>query len=111
MVAGIGLFTLGHIFAWFQFNSQFVWEWWEDKPFLAVGVYAIPVGLCFWHATRLVFEETAAAWSARLLGFAASYFVFPLLTWAFLHESMFTPKTLICIFLSCLIVAVQLFWK
>ena len=111
IMAGIGLFILGHIFAWFQLNSQFVWEWWQDKPFVAVGIYSIPVGTCFWYATKLIVDETGAAWSSRFLGFAASYFVFPLLTYALLNESMFTPKTLTCIFLSCLIIAVQLFWK
>jgi hypothetical protein len=111
IMAGIGLFILGHIFAWFQLNSQFVWEWWQDKPFVAVGIYSVPVGTCFWYATKLIVDETGAAWSSRFLGFAASYFVFPLLTYALLNESMLTPKTLACIFLSTLIVAVQLFWK
>lgn len=78
---------------------------------LTVAMYSIPVGLCFWYATHLVVAETGAVWSSRFLGFAASYFVFPILTWALLGESMFTPKTMICVFLSCLIVAVQLFWK
>ena len=46
-VYGLGFFILGHICAWFQLNSQFAWEWWEDKPLLAVGIYSIPVGLSF----------------------------------------------------------------
>ena len=108
---GLGLFALGHIFAWFQLNSQFVWEWWEDKPLVAVGLYSIPVGLCFWYATHLIVAETSAVWSSRFVGFAASYFVFPLLTWFLLKESMFTPKTIICTLLSFLIIGVQLFWR
>jgi len=111
IIAGTGFFVLGHILAWFQLNSQFVWKWWENKPLLAVGIYSIPVGLCFWYATKLIFEETGAAWSSRFVGFAASYFVFPFLTWALLHESMLTPKTLTCVFLSALILAIQIGWK
>ena len=111
ILAGIGFFIIGHICAWFQLNSQFVWEWWKDKPLLAVGIYSVPVGLSFWMATRCIFEETGAAWSARFMGFAASYFVFPLLTWVLLEESMLTPKTLTCIALSCMILAVQIFWR
>jgi len=34
MIAGVGFFILGHMFAWFQLNSQFAWNWWKDKPFL-----------------------------------------------------------------------------
>ena len=93
MLAGIGFFIIGHICAWFQLNSQFVWEWWRDKPLLAVGIYSVPVGLSFWMATRLIFEETG------------------LLTWVLLNESMLTPKTLTCIALSCMILAVQVFWR
>jgi hypothetical protein len=108
---GIGFFILGHICAWFQLNSQFAWEWWKDKPLLAVGIYSIPVGLSFWMATRYIFEETGEAWSGRFMGFAASYFVFPILTYLLLGESMFTTKTMICIALSCCIMGVQLFWR
>ena len=111
LIAACCLFALGQSLAWFQINSQFVWEWWRDKPLLAVGIYSVPVGLSFWMATRLIFEETGAAWSARFMGFAASYFVFPLLTWVLLNESMLTPKTLTCIALSCMILAVQVFWR
>lgn len=110
-VYGLGFFILGHICAWFQLNSQFAWEWWEDKPLLAVGIYCVPVGLSFWMATRYIFEETGEAWSGRFMGFAASYFVFPLLTYLFLNESMFTTKTMICIALSFCIMGVQLFWR
>jgi len=77
----------------------------------AMKARILPVGLCFWYATKLIFEETGAAWSGRFVGFSASYFVFPILTWALLHESMLTAKTLTCVFLSCLILGVQLFWK
>jgi hypothetical protein len=37
--------------------------------------------------------------------------VFPILTWWLLKESMFTPKTMVCIALSFLIVCIQVFWK
>jgi len=33
------------------------------------------------------------------------------LTWWFLHESMFTAKTMACVVLSFMIVAIQLFWR
>ena len=111
MAAGMGFFILGHIFAWFQLNSQFAWEWWKDKPLAAVLIYSIPVGLCFWYASKFIFEETGAAWSGRFMGFAASYFVFPLLTWAILNESMFTAKTMLCIMLSVCILLIQIFWR
>ena len=26
------LFSLGHMLAWFQLNSQYIWDWWRDHP-------------------------------------------------------------------------------
>jgi hypothetical protein len=46
-----------------------------------------------------------------LLGFGVSYFTFPFLTWWLLNESMFTTKTMLCVALSFIIVAIQLFWR
>jgi len=50
-------------------------------------------------------------WGPRLLGFGLSYLVFPVLTYYYFGESMFAPKTLICIGLSFSIVGIQVFWK
>ena len=49
-------------------------------------------------------------WSARLIGFALSFTIFPVLTWYMLGESMFRPKVLICIALAVGILLVQLFY-
>ena len=75
------LYTSGHAFGWFTFNSQLVWDYWKEKSLLACIV------------------------------FAASYVIFPVLTWWFLNESMLTTKTLICIMLSLVIVFIQAFWR
>ena len=87
------LFALGQTLGWFQLNAQFVWDWWKDKPILSATLFSIPTGICFWY------------------GITMSYLTFPVLTWYFLNESMFTAKTMVCVFLSFLIVSVQLFWR
>ena len=56
-------------------------------------------------------DATQEAWAARMLGFGMSYLTFPFLTWWLLNESMFTTKTMLCVFLSIMIVGIQLFWK
>ena len=116
IISGLGwacfFFALGQVMAWFQNNSQFVWEWWADKPLLTVALFSVPTGLCFWYGVKLAYEAMGGVvWGPRFMVFAISYFTFPLLTWVFLRESMFTPKTMVCVFLSFLIIAVQLFWK
>tara|TARA_Y100001937_G_C7077862_1_gene311467 strand:+ start:795 stop:1145 length:351 start_codon:yes stop_codon:yes gene_type:complete len=105
------LFALGQTLGWFQLNAQFVWNWWSDKPILSAVLFSIPTGICFWYGIKLCYEEWGEVWGPRFLIFCMSYLTFPVLTWYFLNESMFTVKTMICVFLSALIVGVQLFWR
>ena len=96
---------------WFQLYSHYVWDWWKGKPLQAALMYGIPASLCFWYATKMIVDTTSEAWTARLLGFGMSYLTFPLLTWWLLNESMFTMKTMLCVTLSFMIIAIQLGWK
>ena len=111
LLYGALLFVTGQALAWFQLNSQFVWEWWKDKPFVALACYSIPVGLSFWTGTKLIYEETQELWAGRFIAFGVSYFVFPLLTWWLHSESPLTAKTLVCTGLSAAIVAIQLYGR
>ena len=111
LILGCALFVAGQTLVWFQLNSQFVWEWWDNKPIPAVLLFGIPASLCFWSGVKLVVGEMDELWGPRLLIFGMSYLTFPFLTWYFMNESMFVPKTLICVLLSFLIIAVQLFWR
>ena len=105
------IFAIGQTFGWFQIHSQYVWKWWEGRAIEAVLLFGLPAGLCFWYATKMAIDATDAAWSSRLLGFGMSYVTFPFLTWWLLEESMLTPKTLVCVTLSFMIIGLQLFWK
>jgi len=111
ILIGSLLFVIGNILAWFQFNSQFVWEWWKDKPILSNVIFAIPMGLCFWYAIRYIVEDTGLLWTSKLVGFGISNVIFAILTYALLKESILVPKTLICLFLSVIIIGIQVTWK
>tara|TARA_R110000824_G_C14960738_1_gene651962 strand:+ start:142 stop:495 length:354 start_codon:yes stop_codon:yes gene_type:complete len=102
---------LGQVLVWFLNNSQFVWEWWKDKPLITCLIYAIPASILFWYGSKYSYAGLGEIWGSRLLGFGLSYLTFPILTYMFMHESMFTPKTLSCVFLSVGIVAIQVFWR
>tara|TARA_R110000824_G_scaffold173597_1_gene351733 strand:+ start:3458 stop:3811 length:354 start_codon:yes stop_codon:yes gene_type:complete len=111
IVYGSLLLLLGQVFAWFLNNSQFVWEWWEDKPLLTAALYSFPVSLSFWWGAKLSYEALGTAWSSRLLGFGLSYISFPILTWILLGESAFTPKNIMSSLLALTLVGIQIFWK
>lgn len=105
------LFAVGQTFGWFHLNSQFVWEWWKDRPIVALLTFSLPAGFCFWVGMKIAYAEMAEVWGPRFLIFGLSYVTFPILTWYFMQESMFTPKTIICTLLSFLIIGIQLFWR
>ena len=112
MLLSIVFFILGHTLGWFAGNSQLVWEYWEDKPILATLIFGTPAGLLFWYGTKYCFLATGGElWSVRFIAAVFSYVTFPILTWYFLGESIFTPKTMICIFLALMILFVQLYYN
>ena len=108
---GIFFFTIGNILAWFQFNSQFAWEWWRDKPIISSLLYGPPMGICFWYAVKNIVSETHELWASKLIGFGVSNFIFAILTYFFLRESIFSPKTMLCLLLASVIIGIQIFWK
>ena len=108
---GFAFFCCGGTLTWFLNNSQFVWDWWEDKPLLTASIYAIPAGMLYWYGTKYAYAGLGEIWGARFMAFSASYVVFPVLTYFLLKESMFTMKTMLCVMLSVCIVLIQLFWK
>ena len=110
LLAGVFLFSLVHVFVWFGTNLQLV-ERFSSVNTLALSIaLAIPTSLCAYYGTRLAYSALSESlWSVRFIAFGVSYLVFPILTWSMLGESMFTVKTLSCIFLSLLIVFIQVF--
>ena len=111
LAIGIIFFLIGNVIAWFQFNSQFVWPWWQDKPLLAQAIFAIPMGLCFWYAIKNIVDYSGELWTSKLIGFGVSNVVFAVMTYALMKESMFTMKTMTCLFLAAMIIGIQIFWK
>ena len=103
------VFLLMHVLAWFSSNAQFINEAWKDKSLLISMIVSIPLSLCAYYGTKLGYEPLGnSVWGIRFVAFGISYLVFPILTYYMLGESMFTLKTMICIFLSIIMIAVQI---
>ena len=103
------LILIGHVVSWYATFSQFIWSWCRDNLILMPLIFSIPIGYLFTYGMRFAVQEMDEVWGPRLLGFGISYLVFPFLTYYYFNESMFNPKTLTCIVLSFMIVAIQVF--
>ena len=107
---GICLFFLGQIMGWFQLNTQYLSEWWRNRPIAAAFAIGVPTSIAFWYAWRMVVEATGSVWTARFIGSSTGLIIFPVLTWFLLGETMFTAKTMVCLFLAVLIIMIQLLY-
>jgi hypothetical protein len=88
------IFFLTDIMVWFQI----------------VVLLAIPIGLGYFYAWQYGVEGLGSWWACRLVGFGITFAVFPVLTHVLLGESIFKPKTMISVFLSIVIVLIQVMW-
>ena len=112
IIYGTLLFIAMHICVWVSTNLQFVKPDIRDKTLIIAIMLSIPTTVLAYYGSRFIFnglDETL--WGVRFIGFGISYLVFPILTWVLMKESPLTAKTLICTFLSFMIVCVQLFWN
>jgi len=104
------LFTLAQLFAWFQLNSQYIWEWWRGKAFISALTWGIPCSMFFYYAWTTAADSMQSVWAARFIGSSVGIVIFPILTYVLLGESMFTTKTMICFGLALLVVIIQIFF-
>jgi len=96
---------------WFAANLQFVKGFESSKTLLYTIILSAPISITAYYATRITYSSLEdSLWAVRFIAFGMSYLIFPILTWALLGESMFTLKTISCVFLSILIVYIQVFY-
>ena len=111
LIVSFILFTCMHACVWWATNAQFMGESLKNRSLEISLALSIPITLFAYFAARYSYGALGESlWSIRFIGFGTSYFIFPVFTWFFFGETMFTWKTIICIFLSFIIVAIQVFW-
>ena len=109
LMFGAFLFTLMHVGVWWGTNAQFIEGWSRKEALILSACLSLPITLLAFFASKQLYEALdSQLWAVRFVAFGISYLVFPILTWYFLGESMFTTKTITCIFLSCLIIYIQI---
>ena len=108
IVISIISFMLANILVWYQLNSQLVWEWAKGyKSMWIMSILGIPISLLFWLCTKWGYMGFGNLWAVRWLAFGSSMFVFPIMTYLYLGETI-TLKTLITLLLALIIMILQL---
>ena len=84
---------------------------WFPKYFWPVLLMSVPLS---WLYIKSVEHFLAAfdgqLWPSRLIGFGLGITIFSIMS-HFLFKEPFTPKTLVCIGLGLIIIAIQVIWK
>lgn len=102
-----------HVLVWFSANGQFIKNssFFSNHGLLFAAAVGPAIGVLGYFGSRLIYEALdGSVWQIRFVGFGLSYLVFPVLTWMILGETMFTIKTMVCILLSLLILAIQIYY-
>jgi len=108
MIYALAAYIIGSIMTFVQHNLQFVNPVYKDKQILLIVVLSYPIAFAYYYAwTYFVTHSGGSAWSARFIFFGLSYLVYPILTWLCLNETPFSFKTLLCTFLSVIILFIQ----
>lgn len=109
MIIGCMFFLLGNVMGWYASNLQFVSEYWKGKMLLSIVLFGLPSMMCFWMGSKYAMLAVPQLWTIRFIGAVVSYLAFPIMTWYYMGETMFTTKTMICVFFAMCILAVQIF--
>jgi len=104
------IYTLSQVFTFYQLQGHLWNKWIKDHPFL-MTLFGIPIGYFVILASRhMVDLWDGQTWPNRIIGFCLGVIVFSIMSWFMLKEPV-TLKTSICLFLSFVILGIQLFWK
>jgi hypothetical protein len=104
------VYLLAQVFTFYQLQGHLWNKWIKDNP-LMMTLLGVPVGYIVILASReMVNIYNGQTWPNRMIGFTLGVIVFTIMTWFYLKEPL-TPKTLVCLVLSCMILIIQLFWK
>lgn len=109
LLIALGLITISQIVVYLQLQGQFFSSWIKTHP-LSMSLLGIPISLILIEYTkRSAVYFGGEVWPGRLIGYAVGIIVFTTLSYAIFNEPL-SNKTIVCLLLSTIIVAIQVFW-
>jgi hypothetical protein len=110
LLIGIVFGFFAQVLTFFQLQGQLKFDWFKDHYWLTV-LMGIPISMLFMYSVKnMILAFNGEMWPSRLIGFSIGAIVFTLLSWSVFNEPL-TTKTYVCLFLSFMILIIQLFWK
>lgn len=110
LLLGILLGILGQAMIFFQIQGSVKYQFLQDHKFWVL-LMGIPISWVFMTSAKyLIAWGDGMLWPSRIIGFGIGVLVFSLLS-HFLFGEVISMKTAVCIFLSIVIIMVQIFWK
>jgi hypothetical protein len=104
------IFIIAQTLVWLQLNGQFVWASFRKYEWLLI-ILGMPISWLFLQSTRFgVAGFDGLLWPQRFLAFACGIIIFTVLTWYLKGEGI-SPKTMVSLGLSFIILSIQILWK
>jgi hypothetical protein len=104
------VYLISQAFTFYQLQGHLWNKWIKENPFM-MTLLGIPISYYVILASRdMVDLWDGQTWPNRIIGFSLGVIVFSLMSWFLLKEPV-NLKTSVCLFLSFVILGIQLFWK
>jgi hypothetical protein len=110
LLIGIGMFVIAHILAFFQLNGQFIWKWFGKNEVLVAAFGFIISFFYIWGTKYTVNGFEGLLWPARFIGFGIGMVIYAIAVSYYFNEGI-TAKTFISLFLSVILICIQVLWK
>lgn len=110
LLLGILFGVLAQILVFFQIQGSLKYQFLQDYKWLVL-LSGIPATWLFIESVKYIFDWSGGQlWSGRLIGFSIGVVVFTVMSILLFGEGI-SAKTGVCLLLSIMILAVQIFWK
>ena len=110
LLIGILLCVIAQIFVFIQVQGSVKYQFLHDNKWLVL-LAGIPITWLFVESTKYIFDWSGGQlWPGRIIGFSIGIVVFTTMSVILFGEGI-NLKTGVCLLLSAIILAIQIFWK
>lgn len=110
ILQGCFWFSIGHVLAFYQLNGQFIWKWFKDNEFIVAAAGIFLSYAYIWGTRDTVAGFDGLLWPARFVGFGIGMIIYALLVHFYFAEEL-SPKTIISLIISVVLIYIQVGWK